>query len=62
MLNIIKIEGLTIEKIQEAYNYLYDEYGYIINSWTDSKLEQEIKDFWKSKEKIKWIINKERNS
>ena len=51
MLNVIKIEGLTVEQIQEAYNYLYDEYGYIIDSWTDSKLEQEIKDFWKSKEK-----------
>lgn len=51
MLNVIKIEGLTVEQIQEAYNYLYDEYGFIINSWADSKLETAIKSYWETKEK-----------
>lgn len=51
MQSVIKIVGLTKNQINTAYYSLYDEYGYIINSWSKDKLKNRIKDYWKSKEK-----------
>lgn len=51
MSDINNEKELTEAQKKEAFNYLYDTYGYMIHSWTEKKLEEKIKDFWKSKEK-----------
>lgn len=49
MLNAINIEGHSKEQIQEAYNYLYDEYGYEVNFWEKKVFIKEVIEYWKNK-------------
>lgn len=37
---------LTQFEISQAYTYLYEEFGPIIQIWTEERLNQMISDFW----------------
>lgn len=41
--------GISEEQHAEAYNYLYDEYGYIMTLWDSNRLEREIENYWQDK-------------
>lgn len=44
-MTIISNLEITEEKYEEAYNYLYDEYGVHIHLWNDEKLQKEIENY-----------------
>lgn len=50
--NVIKELGITLEKYEEAYNFLYDEFGYTITLWEEGRLKKEINNYWKDRDKI----------
>lgn len=41
--------GLLEEEIQEAYYYLFDEFGFTIDLWEEDKLKSCIKGYWRDR-------------
>lgn len=44
-MTVISNLEITEEKYEEAYNYLYDEYGVHVHLWNDEKLQEEIRNY-----------------
>lgn len=49
MQNVIKGLDVTEEEYNEAYNHLYDEYGFTVNIWDSDRLRQEIINYWEDR-------------
>lgn len=46
MQNVINGLDLSEEQYLEAYNYLYDEYGFTVSIWSPERLRQEVINYW----------------
>lgn len=46
MQNVINSLDLSEEQCLEAYNYLYDEYGFTVSIWNPERLKQEVINYW----------------
>lgn len=49
---ILKAEdlGISQEKWEEAYNSLYEEFGFVVTLWSKRRLEKEIINFWEDRD------------
>lgn len=42
--------GISKSQWQEAYDYLYEEFGFTITLWSHRKLEREIINYWSDRD------------